>query len=180
MPAGISQIWSAPTPTGLLAVKEQVYDPAGFICSDLLPEAESAAYGAHTFRLDGAAVRARVARLTPKKNGLFVTAWKRSPEGPTQPFGTADLSLLVVTTREGRHFGHFAFPTEVLLRHGIIGPVAGTGKRGFRVYPPWTRPDSPQAARTAAWQLPHFLTLHQTLDRTVDPELARALYNRAW
>ncbi len=170
--------WSPPTPADLLAVKEQVYDPCGFRCTDLSPEAESAAYGAHLFRLDGAGVRARVAKQTPTRNGLFVTVWKRLADGPIQPFDSGDdIDFLVVTAREGPCSGHFAFPAEVLLRRGIIGSAAGQGKRAFRVYPPWTVTESAQAARTAAWQRPHFLPFDDT--GTADLQQAKALYTSA-
>lgn len=170
-----SQVWSAPTPADLLAVKDRVYDPCGFVCSGLSAEAESPAYGAYEFRLDGFAVRARVAKRTPTKNGLFVTVWKRPDGGPIQPFDDADgIDLLVVTAREGAHFGCFAFPAEVLRRQGIVASAAGAGKRAFRVYPPWTVTGSPQAARTAAWQRPHFLSIDET--GVVDRRRARALH----
>jgi hypothetical protein len=170
--------WSPPTPADLVAVKERVYDPCGFVCADLSAEAESAAYGAHVFRLDGAGVRARVAKLTPTKNGLFVTVWKRLAGGPIQPFDRSDgIDFLVVTAREGPHSGHFAFPGEVLHRRGIVGSAAGEGKRAFRVYPPWTVTESAQAARTAAWQRPYFLPFDEA--GTADLHLARALYASA-
>jgi hypothetical protein len=169
----VAVVWPASAPADLLALKEQVYDPYGFTCSDLTPEAESAAYGAHEFRLDGATVRVRVAKVTPTKNGLFVTVWKRLDAGPIQPFDVGDsIDFVVVTAREEAHFGHFAFPAEVLKRRGIIAAEAGAGKRAFRVYPPWAVTGSSQAARTAAWQRPHFLPMDAPLDR----HRVRALY----
>lgn len=172
---GVTRLWSAPAPVDLLELKERAYDPCGFVCSALSPEVESAAYGAHEFRLDGAAVRARVAKLTPTKNGLFVTVWKRLGDGPIQPFDSGDgIDFIVVTAREGAHFGHFAFPADVLRRRGIVASATGAGKRAFRVYPPWTVTGSPQASRTAAWQRPHFLPMDQ--DSPLDRQQVRALY----
>jgi hypothetical protein len=175
MKTASTELWLPPTPADLLAVKDGVYDPCGFRCADLMPEAEGGAYGAHRFQLDGASVRARVAKLTPTKNGLFVTVWKRNGHGPIQPFDSGDgLDFLVVTTREGPHFGHFAFPAEVLRRRGIVRSASAEGKRAFRVYPPWTVTSSAQATRTAAWQRPHFLPMSEA--RAVDRRQARALY----
>jgi hypothetical protein len=171
--ARVTQVWSAPA--DLLAVKERVYDPGGFVCSGLSAEAEGAAYGAHAFALDGLAVRARVAKLTPTKSGLFVTVWKRLGDGSIQPFDQGDgIDVLVVTAREGAHFGHFAFPAEVLYRQGVFASAAGAGKRAFRMYPPLSVTSSAQAARTATWQRPHFLPM----DGVVDRQRAHDLYPR--
>lgn len=144
----------------LVAAKELVYDPCGFTCSPPVPEAESAEYAAHTFTLDGLAVRFRTARTTPAKAGQFVTLWKRSPGGPIQPFDTADpLDLVVVATRDADRTGQFVFPVDALHRNGVVSTHGTGGKRAFRVYPPWVSAPNRQAAAAQAWQLEHFLPL---------------------
>ncbi|MET9700373.1 MepB family protein [Streptomyces sp. NPDC006529] len=160
----------------LLAAKELVYDPCGFRCSRPVAEAESAAYAAHAFTLDGLSVRFRAARVTPTKAGQFVTVWKRSaPGGPIQPFDAADgIDLFVVSTRDGRHFGQFVFPLDALRRHGVLAVDGVGGKRAFRVYPPWVSAANRQADRAQEWQLGHFLRLEE--GRPVDLGRARALY----
>ena len=181
-------LWPTSAPADLLAVKRLVYDPCGFVCSPLSPENEGRAYGAQAFQLDGRSVRSRVAKLTPTKNGLFVTVWKRPVPGPIQPFDPADgIDLVVVTAREGQHFGQFVFPTAILGRQGIVASApgvgeggvprkAGPGKRAFRVYPPWTVTGSGQATRTAAWQRPYFLPIDESGTGLLDLERARVLY----
>ncbi|MFF8266661.1 MepB family protein [Streptomyces sp. NPDC016562] len=167
---------TAPVHGDLLAAKALVYDPCGFTCSQPVPEAESAEYAAHTFTLDGLAVRFRAARTTPTKVGQFVTVWKRSPGGPIQPFDVTDpVDLFVISSRDGHHFGQFVFPLDVLRRRGVVSENGSGGKRAFRVYPPWVTTTNRQARTAQAWQLDHFL--HLPPDRPVDVARAEGLYH---
>ncbi|WP_420080476.1 MepB family protein [Streptomyces sp. JL4002] len=178
-----SEPWSdtAPVHGDLRAAKALVYDPCGFSCSRPVPEAESAEYAAHTFTLDGRAVRFRAARTTPTKAGQFVTVWKRSPGGPIQPFDVADpVDLFVIGSRDGLHCGQFVFPVAALRRRGIVSEDGRGGKRAFRVYPPWVATTSRQAAATQAWQVEFFLHLPAEEDGPVDLDRARHLYGPAW
>ncbi|GLW03208.1 MepB family protein [Streptomyces lavendulae] len=160
-------------PADLLAARERVYGPCGFACSPPVPEAESAAYDACEFTLEGLAVRFRSARTTPTKAGQFVTVWKRSPGGPIAPFDVSDpVDLFVVSSRDGDGFGQFVLPVDALRRRGVVSVDGAGGKRAFRVYPPWVTATSRQAERTQAWQLEYFLSL----DGAVDTARARELY----
>ncbi|CAM5315806.1 hypothetical protein SAVIM338S_00675 [Streptomyces avidinii] len=160
----------------LLAAKALVYDPCGFVCSRPVAEAESTEYAAHSFTLDGLAVRFRAAKTTPTKAGQFVTVWKRSPGGPIRPYDAADpVDLFVISSREGRRFGQFVFSSDTLRRRGILSADGSGGKRAFRVYPPWVTTTSRQAAGTQAWQLDHFLHLGGT--GPLDAPRARDLYH---
>ncbi|MER7770910.1 MepB family protein [Kitasatospora sp. NPDC096140] len=160
----------------LLAVKESVYDPSGFACSQPVPEPESAEYAAHGFTLDGLSVRFRVAKTTPTKVGQFVTVWQRSEDGPIRPFDVEDgVDLFVVSSREGGHFGQFVFPREVLCERGVVSRDHTGGKRGFRVYPPWVTTTNRQARATQVWQVDYFLHLGE--DGPVDRARAQALYH---
>lgn len=170
--------WSVgdPVHSDLLAAKALVYDPSGFSCSRPVAEAESADYGAHEFTLDGYSVRFRAARTTPTKVGQFVTVWKRSAAGPIQPFDAGDpVDLFVISTRDGRHFGQFVFPRDVLCERDIVSRGGSGGKRAFRVYPPWVTTTSRQARSTQVWQLNHFLPIGE--DEPIDLARARALYH---
>ncbi|MFB8280051.1 MepB family protein [Nocardia colli] len=158
----------------LLDARTLVYDPCGFACSVPVPEAESAAYAAHSFTVDGRAIRFRAAKTTPTKAGQFVTVWKRSAGGPIQPFDVADLvDLFVISTRDRDRLGQFVFPADALRERGVLSVDGRGGKRGFRVYPPWAQTTNRQATNSQAWQLDHFLHLQPTeLDR------ARMLYRQ--
>lgn len=121
------------------------------------PEAENAEYGAAVSTCGEALVRFRVGKLTPNKVGLFVAVWQRSIDGGTEPFpadhpSANDADALVVSVREGGNSGHFAFPKAALLKHGIVSVQGKGGKRGFRVYPPWSATSNRQARATQEWQ----------------------------
>lgn len=170
--------WSRGEPVhgDLLAAKALVYDPSGFTCSRPVPEAESAEYGAYELTLDGLCVRFRAAKTTPTKAGQFVTVWKRSEGGPIQPFDAEDpVDIVVVSARDGDHFGQFVFPRDVLCERGIMSRNGSGGKRAFRVYPPWVTTTSRQAGSTQAWQVKYFLPVPE--DGPLDTARSRALYH---
>lgn len=102
-------------------------------------------------------IRVRVGKLTPTKVGLFVAVWRRAADGSTEPFPADDaVGTLVVTAREGDQSGHFAFPASALVEHGIVSVDGVGGKRGFRVYPPWSATANRQAKLTQQWQCGFF------------------------
>lgn len=177
-PAAELQPWlrSGPVHADLLAAKKLVYEPNGFTCSQPVAEAESAEYGAYELAIEGLPVRFRAAKTTPTKVGQFVTVWKRSAQGPIQPFDAADaIGLIVVSCRDGHRFGQFVFPLDVLCERGIVSRGGAGGKRAFRVYPPWVSTTARQARSTQAWQVNYFL--HIPEDGPVDSARARALYH---
>jgi hypothetical protein len=133
-------------------------DGGGF--SSLAVEADNADYGAVLCRFRQRTVRFRVGKVTPTKVGLFVTVWRRSPDGSTEPFPADDnADVLVISAREGSRFGVFVFPRAALVEHGIASVGGAGGKRGFRVYPPWSTTRNPQANRSQTWQCRYFLEI---------------------
>ncbi|SMD35099.1 hypothetical protein SAMN04488029_2342 [Reichenbachiella faecimaris] len=142
----------------LAKINSCFYDPNRLIISNYAAEPESQKYGACRFEINGKKIISRNAQMTPKKVGQFVTTWKRSPEGITQPLDESDdFDLLVINVVSGEHLGQFIFPKKILDQKGIITVSNKEGKRGFRVYPPWNHPSSTQAAKTQAWQLGYFI-----------------------
>ncbi|SFX36350.1 hypothetical protein SAMN02787144_1002443 [Streptomyces atratus] len=167
---------SEPLHPDLLAARTLVYEPSGLVCTRPVPEAESAEYGAHSFTVDGSAVRFRVARTTPTKAGQFVTVWKRSVDGPIRPYDSGDpVDLFVISTRDAGGFGQFVFPRDVLCERDIVSHNGVGGKRAFRVYPPWVTTTGRQAGRTQEWQVEYFLPVRE--GEPVDPVRCRALYH---
>lgn len=147
----------------LIEVKRALYDPLGFACSIPIPHGENVDYGAYAFTVGGRAVISRVAKLTPRKIGLFVAVWDRSDDGSTRPLRAEDgMDFLVVSTREGANFGQFVFSLEGLVAHGIVSTSGEGGKRGFRVYPPWSLMSNAQAQRTQKWQSQYFVPIDGT------------------
>jgi hypothetical protein len=133
---------------------------AEFGCTSPVVESDNAGYGAVVCRAEGGAVRFRVGKTTPTKIGFFVTVWERAADGSTRPFPSDDgVDLLVVVVREGERAGRFALSKTALVEHGIVAVDGVGGKRGFRVYPPWSQTSNPQARRTQAWQGRYFAAL---------------------
>ncbi|MDO6430076.1 MepB family protein [Flavitalea sp. BT771] len=161
----------------LRIVKELVYDKCGFRLTNLQLNAESVAYGACSFKLDGQTIEHRVSKITPAKTGQFVTIWRRNMEGITAPFDIFDdIDLVVITSRTGDNIGQFVFPTSVLAEKGIISQNGKDGKRGIRVYPPWDTVTNRQAEKTKSWQAEYFLTIKS--DHSTDLDLTRKLFTK--
>jgi hypothetical protein len=133
----------------LLAVINHIYEPNKLQFDCLQVEDESSEYGAYRFKLNDCKILFRVAKITPKKVGQFVTIWKRVRNGPIQPYDISDpIDLIVISVREGDQFGQFVFPKSILREHEIISNNGNGGKRGIRVYPPWDKLLNKQAQKT--------------------------------
>lgn len=142
------------------------YQSAGLLCSNIYIEPESKEYSACRFIINHKQAHFRVAKITPTKIGQFVTLWKRTAHGPIAPYDESDaIDLCIVSVSSNNHFGQFVFPKSILLKQGILSKNGIGGKRAIRVYPPWDKTESKQAAETQAWQLNYFLNLDpQNLD----------------
>lgn len=117
-------------------------------------------YLGHDFKIGAASVKFRKAKLTPKKNGLFVTLWKRNAAGTTTPFNVEDLfDFYIIFAEEADQQGFYLFPKRILAKHKILTHSGKEGKRGFRVYPDWCKPESKQAEKTQQWQNEYFVNL---------------------
>ncbi len=159
----------------LKTVKNWVYDQCNFELKNLKWNPESTEYGACSFELDGKRIQHRVSKITPTKNGQFLTIWKRNQDGITEPFDINDeIDFIIITAKNGNNLGQFIFSTTVLADKGIIIQNGKSGKRGIRVYPPWDKPESKQAEKTQSWQLHYFLTIKT--DGSTDLGLAKKLF----
>lgn len=158
----------------LKIAKELVYDKCGLILTNPRLDAESKAYGACSFELNGKTVQYRVARITPTKTGQFVTIWKRSKGGITEPFSVLDdIDFIIISAKSTGNFGQFIFPKSVLADKGIITQNGKGGKRGMRVYPPWDITTNKQAEKTQTWQKKYFLPIkkHDAVDLNLINEI---------
>lgn len=153
-------------------IKELVYDKCGLKIKNFKPDTESQGYAACSFELNGKKIQYRLAKITPKKNGQFVTIWKRNAEGITVPFDfTDELDFILITSRKEKQSGQFIFPKNILAEKKIISKNGKEGKRGMRVYPPWDVVANKQAAETQRWQLKYFLSIKN--DGSTDLNLAK-------
>ncbi|MGJ4789471.1 MepB family protein [Leptospira koniambonensis] len=119
-------------------------------------EKESLDYNAARFNLNKKQVIFRLAKITPKKTGMFVTLWKRNRNQITIPFHKDDnVDLVIVEVRKSDRIGYFVFNKEILIEKGII-TSSKEGKRGFRIYPLWELPSNKQAIASQTWQSHYF------------------------
>ncbi|RAJ12489.1 MepB family protein [Arenibacter echinorum] len=161
--------------TDFSTILEEVYTSCGLTVSNYVLDKESKEYEASSFQLNALYVVARKAKITPKKIGQFVTLWKRNENGQTTPYDESDkVDLFVINIQEGPHIGQFVFPKAALIEKGIVSYNKKEGKRGFRVYPPWSQPTNITAQSTQKWQLEYFLEIGQ--HSKTDLPKAKALY----
>ncbi|MCO4254785.1 MepB family protein [Pseudarthrobacter cellobiosi] len=143
-----------------VAMVMRVLGDLGLACSPAKVEADNAEYGAAISAIGRSPVRFRVGKLTPTKVGLFVTVWRRSLGGSTEPLpAEEDPDMLVVCVGEDSRVGAFAFPKAALVKHGVVSVGGAGGKRGFRVYPPWSATTNRQAKKSQQWQCNYFFEM---------------------
>lgn len=127
--------------------------------SNLELNQEASEYEGRSYQIDSIKFIQRTSKVTPKKNGQFVTLWKRDFEGVTCPIDFEDdFDYVVVICKKNDLYGKFVFPKQILFSQGFIGSInnINSGKRGFRVYPDWDEPRSKQAIKTQQWQISFF------------------------
>lgn len=131
--------------------------------SNITQDPESKDYKGFRLELDGVKIVFRAAKITPKKEGLFVTLRKRvSPGTPTVPFDYADIDFAIIYAEKGPQKGYFIFESLLLVRQNILIKDQNSGKLGFRVYTPWCVPTSKQASKTREWQIKCFVYAQNT------------------
>ena len=144
-------------------LKSDFFATNGFVFSNFVKESEGKEYAACRFALNDKSIIYRHAKITPKKIGQFVTCWKRNSEGITTPFDETDsIDFYLIPAATENQLGLFVLPKAVLVQKGILSTTLKDGKRGFRVYPSWDKPQSKQAIKTQAWQAKYFVDLNET------------------
>jgi hypothetical protein len=155
------------------------YEPAGFKLSSAIKfEPESLEYSAAKFNLNNLNIVYRKAKTTPLKQGQFVTLWQRPKPG--QAIAPIDLSdeidFAIIESWQKNNGGHFIFSFKELAKRGIASKDGKGGKRGFRVYPPWSQPNSNQAQKTKGWQEINFMQFLPA--EKFDASLINKLFNK--
>jgi hypothetical protein len=147
-------------PYELATAIDLCYSKHGLNITEIKIEKESKEYDACSFMIQDKRILFRTAKTTPTKTGQFVTIWKRNSKGITQPFDESDaIDFFIISSRDGKNFGQFIFPKSILLIKGILANSGKSGKRGIRVYPPWSIVTSKQANDTQTWQTKHFVNI---------------------
>src|SRR5688500_4938487 len=95
-----------------LLAQKLIYEPAGLVCTTLKKDSEGQEYGGCSFIINNLHIIFRVAKITPTKEGQFVTVYKRNHQGGViMPYDALDvLDLVVVTVAYNDRFGQFVFP----------------------------------------------------------------------
>jgi hypothetical protein len=156
-------------------IKTEVFDTCALKVSDFKTESESKDYNACQFVLNDLKIICRSSKTTPKKNGQFVTFWKRNEKGITEPYKETDqIDFYLINATSKNTIGQFFFPKSELINKGILSTKRKNGKRGFRVYPIWDKAQSKQVEKTQQWQLNYFYEINSSTDF----EKVKELYDR--
>ncbi|MCW7463201.1 MepB family protein [Leptospira limi] len=143
---------------------------------NIIIEKEGKNYNSCSFNCNNKKVIFRTANNTPKKNGLFVTLWKRSKSGTIKPYQYKDLfHLSIIETIYNDHIGYFLFNKEILNEKGILFGKQ-KGKLGFRVYPRWDNPNNKQGILTQKWQSPFFIEIKDKIMTDHDHEFLTEIF----
>lgn len=137
--------------------------------TNLRSEAECEEYFGFNFQIEKLSFKFRKSKITPKKVGQFVTLWKRNAEKQTEPFNeTDDFDFYVFASEQNEKFGFFVFSKQVLIDKNILSTKFKEGKRGFRLYPSWTKTENKQAEKTQSWQTKYFIDLMNDENKNIE------------
>lgn len=140
--------------------QSDLYDACGLKIENFSPEDESSEYYAHIFTIKGKKGLFRIAKKTPTKTGWFVTIWKRGSDNIIAPYDEADfIDFVVIGIVDNKQIGEFIFPKSALLKQNVFSTNSKGGKRAIRVYAPWDKTTSAEAAKTGKWQSQFFVDL---------------------
>ena len=132
--------------------------------STLEKDAECDEYIGYNFNVKEISIKFRKAKITPKKVGQFVTLWKRNSKKETEPFNESDsFDFYIIVTEENENYGLFLFPKNELIKRQILTTNSKEGKRGFRVYPIWTKTENRQAEKAQIWQTNFFINFNDDI-----------------
>lgn len=136
---------------------ESKFIQANLQISEFSLEKESQEYEACQFHINKLQIHFRKAKITPKKEGQFVTFYKRIQSGVIAPFDDEDdFQFLIVNVEFENQRGYFIFPKLLLAQKNILTTSIKDGKRAFRIYSPWDEPKNKQALTSQQWQLDCF------------------------
>jgi hypothetical protein len=143
--------------------QDNMYSKCNLEIEKFSPEDESSEYYAHIFTIKGKKGLFRIAKKTPTKSGWFVTIWKRGADSIIAPYEESDtIDFVVIAVSDGNNVGEFIFPKTVLAKKNIFSANGKEGKRAIRVYTPWDKTTSAQAAKTQKWQHQFFVDLNSS------------------
>lgn len=153
--------------TELKKIENLLFKEVNLKISNVIEDKESQEYFGYNFQTEKLNFKFRKAKITPKKVGQFVTLWKRNSQNITEPFNETDeFDFYIIVTQEIEKFGFFLFPKNELIKRNILSTKLKEGKRGFRVYPSWTKTENKQAEKTQSWQAEFFIDFTKNDNKT--------------
>lgn len=137
--------------------------------TNITQDQECEEYSGFNIEINQLKLKFRKAKITPKKAGQFVTLWRRNSEKQTEPFNETDnFDFYIIAAEQEEKFGFFIFPKNVLIVRQILTTNQKEGKRGFRVYPDWTKTENKQAEKTQTWQTNYFINLTNNEQKNIE------------
>lgn len=162
----------------LVKIENILFNTALLKISNGIEDREAKDYFGCDFETEGLKFKFRKSKITPKKNGQFVTFWKRNLKNETEPFNETDVfDFYMILCEEHENYGFFIFPKAELIKKQLLSTKLKEGKRGFRVYPTWTITESNQATKTKVWQNAYFFDF-TTKNIEVEKRLIKILENK--
>jgi len=147
--------------------QDNMYAKCGLKFENFSPEDESSEYYAHTFTMKDKQGLFRIAKKNPLKSGSFVTIWKRDSGNITAPYEASDpIDFVVIVVCNGNNIGEFIFPKTIITKQKIFSANGKEGKRAIRVYAPWDKTTSTQAAKTQKWQSKFFVDFNSSCSKS--------------
>ena len=160
-------------------VENLLFEQISLKISNVIEDEESQDYFGYNFQTNKLNFKFRKAKITPKKVGQFVTLWKRNSQNITEPFNELDnFDFYIIVTEENEKYGLFLFPKNELRKRQILTTTSKGGKRGFRVYPSWTKTENKQAERTQSWQTKYFLDF--TKEDSINIKRINSVINKSY
>lgn len=154
-------------------INENIYMENKLVIDNVREELQNKKYEGFTFNIGDRSIRMRKARVTPKKEGLFVAFWEKDYKGKNHPYKIDNSpDLLVINICEGDRAGQFIFSKEILREKKIYTFGRDKGKMSMRVYPDWSKLESREAKKTQDWQLDYFINFDD-----FDIDRFKRLYN---
>jgi hypothetical protein len=145
-----------------------MYAKCGLKIENFSPEDESSEYYAHTFTIKDKKGLFRIAKKTPTKSGWFVTIWKRGSDNIIAPYDASDpINFVVIAVSDSNNVGEFIFPKAILAKKNIFSANGKEGKRAIRIYAPWDKTTSAQAAKTQKWQNQFFVDITSNISENI-------------
>ncbi|MEB7792166.1 MepB family protein [Enterococcus faecalis] len=133
--------------------------------TDLQLETQNSEYEGFTFIANNHTYRSRLAKITPKKVGYFVTFWEKDVSNKNQAYSYQESpDSVIITIIDGEKVGQFLFPKEILLQKSVLRYNDCPGKMAIRVYPTWVTGLNATARKTQKWQSQYFIDLSITID----------------